>query len=242
MSVRLLLLLAISGLGVVLGCATFSHQPAPNELVDGVRCTIRVWDRNNPNDAANRIDYWGTVASADAEKIELIEASTEATAGKPLLEDPKQLPPAVWVRRMRERGTSKFTLRRDQILSIDVLDPRRLKQAMSSYISGTRCNIRTCDTANPHDPAGYRDVWGAVARAGEGGVELTDAREEPAVILPPPGSIRLLTDEVRAAHQKSTGSGKFKIAAERIISIEFLEQRPAKPHAASTGWVRETLF
>ncbi len=242
MAARSLCLLVISGLAAMPGCAMLTPQPAPNELVGGARCTIRVWDRANPDDAAKRIDYWGTVASADAEKIELIEANTEATAGKPLLEDPKQLPLAVWVRRMRERGTNKYTIRRDQILSIDVLDQARLKQVLSSYPVGTRCNIRTCNTANPHDPAGYRDLWGALARSGPGGLNLVDASEESAVIAPAPGSIRLLSDEVRTAHQKTSGSVHFTIAPERIISIEWLEGPREPPHSSSTGWARETLF
>ncbi len=241
MGVRLLLLVTC-GLCAVPGCAMLTPQPAPNELVSGARCTIRVWDRTNPDDLSKRADFWGTIASANAEKIELVDADSEQIVGKPLLEDPKRIPPAIWVRRMRERGKNKYTIRRDQILAVDVLDAQRVKQVLASYPFGTRCNIRTCDTANPHDPAGYRDLWGKIGRASQGGIELVEARDEPAVIDPQSGSIRLLTDAAREAHLKSSGSANFKVAPERIISIEWLESRPEKPRSSSTGWVRETLF
>jgi hypothetical protein len=182
------------------------------------------------------------LATIDAQKIELAEADTEAIAGKPLLEDPKQLPLAIWVRRMREKGKNKYTLRRDQVQSIDVLDARRLQLVLASYPLGTRCNVRTCDTANPHDPAGYHDLWGAVAKAGPGGLEVVDALEEAAVISPPPGSIRAISDQTRAAHLKTSGTTKFKVAPERIISIEWLEGPREKPHGSSSGWAKETLF
>ncbi len=185
----LLLLVALSGQRALLlpaGCALLAPAPAPasNELVNGARCTIRVWDPSNPQDATKRMDYWGTVASAGSDKIELIEADSEPVAGKPLLEDPEKLPPAVWVRRLRQRGQNRYTIRRDQILLIKVLNPDRVKQVLVSYPVGSRVNIRTCSTDNPHDAAGYRDLWGKLGRPAPAGLTLTEASEETAAIAP----------------------------------------------------------
>ncbi len=242
MGARILVGCAILGSAVLAGCALLTPAPPPNELVDGAHCTIRVWDPANPEDASKRMDYWGTVASSGPDKIVLVDAASEAVAGKPLLEDPKLLPPAIWVRRLRQHGKERHTIRRDQILSVEVLDPSRLKQVMTSYPLRTRCNIRTCNTDNPHDPAGYRDLWGALDRPSPAGLTLIEASDEPAVIGPAPGSIRVLTDEARVAHQKTVGSRKFTIAPERIIAIEWLEGPPEKPHAQSSGFTGNLPF
>ena len=150
--------LSLLGLAVISACATLGPVSAPVDLVSGSRCTIRVWDRQNPADAGNQVDYWGTIASADSNKIELIDADSEQVNGQTLLANPRDLPLAIWVRRMKVRGKNKYVLRRDQVLTTEILDPNRLRQIMSSYIKGTRVNIRVCDTANPHDPRASRCV------------------------------------------------------------------------------------
>jgi hypothetical protein len=243
MSVRLLRVLTIACLAGLAGCAAIAPQQVTADLPVDARCTVRVWDRQNPADAASQVDIWGTIASADAEKIVLVAASTEPVAGKPLLEDAKALPPAIWAQRLKSHGTGKFTIRRDQVLAVEVLSDVRVKQIMNSYPPGTRCNIRICDAARPYDRTKYQDVWGTVSRSNERAIELKDARQEVVAQNTQPGADRRMTDAVRAAHLKTAGGDKFIITPDRIISIDWLETPPERIRASDGAWdIKSLLF